>query len=141
MAIYRERLTPNLGIHIALLLLIPMGFGMLAPINIAWGVANAVALYVLAVLWFTVGAPIVEVSADTLRAGRAVIDRSHVGHVMIVERTDRREALSNALAWKVIRAWIPRGVRIDIVDDTDPTPYWYVSTRNPERLVAALDRR
>ncbi len=140
MAIYRERLTPNLGIHFALLLLIPMGFGMLAPINIAWGVANAVALYVLAVLWFTVGAPIVEVSADTLRAGRAVIDRSHVGHVTIVERTDRREALSNALAWKVIRAWIPRGVRIDIVDDTDPTPYWYVSTRNPERLVAALER-
>lgn len=140
MAIYRERLTPNLGIHIALLLLIPMGFGMLAPINIAWGVANAIALYVLAVLWFTVGAPVVEVSADTLRAGRAVIARTHVGAVTIVERAERRDALSNARAWIVIRAWIPRGVRIDIVDDADPTPYWYVSTRNPERLVAALER-
>ncbi len=84
MAIYRERLTPNLGIHIALLLLIPMGFGMLAPINIAWGVANAIALYVLAVLWFTVGAPVVEVTTDTLRAGRAVIARRHVGAVTIV---------------------------------------------------------
>lgn len=140
MAIYREQLTPNLGIHIALLLLIPMGFGMLAPINIAWGVANAIALYVLAVLWFTVGAPVVEVTSDTLRAGRAVIARRHVGAVTIVERAERRDALSNARAWKVIRAWIPRGVRIDIVDDADPTPYWYVSTRNPERLVAALER-
>jgi hypothetical protein len=31
-------------------------------------------------------------------------------------------------------------VRIDLADPDDPTPYWFVSTRHPERLVAALER-
>jgi hypothetical protein len=29
-------------------------------------------------------------------------------------------------------------VRIEVLDPDDPTPYWVVSTRHPERLIAAL---
>lgn len=138
MVIYRERLTPNVGIHLALLLLIPLGFGMLAPINITWGAINAVGLYVLGVAWLTLGAPQIVVTDTELRVGRATIERIHLGDVDVVERSERPAALSDARAWKVIRAWIPRGVRIAIADDNDPTPYWYCSTRRPEKVVAAL---
>jgi hypothetical protein len=29
-------------------------------------------------------------------------------------------------------------VRIEVVDPDDPTPYWVISTRRPEDLIAAL---
>lgn len=138
MVIYRERLTPNVGIHLALLLLIPLGFGMLAPINITWGAINAVALYVLGVAWLTLGAPQIVITDTELRVGRATIERTHLGDVDVVERSERSAALSDARAWKVIRAWIPRGITIAITDANDPTPYWYCSTRRPESVVAAL---
>lgn len=138
MVIYRERLTPNLGWHIALLLLFPLGLGMLAPIDVTWGIINAIVLYSIGVLWFTLGAPQVVVTTEQFRAGRATIDRSLLGEVAVVERVDRKDALSDARSWKVIRAWIPRGVKVEINDPEDPTPYWYVSTRRPEKLVEAL---
>ncbi len=30
-------------------------------------------------------------------------------------------------------------VWIHVTDEQDPTPYWLISTRHPEQLVAALD--
>ncbi|MFM2412741.1 MAG: hypothetical protein RLZZ587_1074 [Actinomycetota bacterium] len=141
MVIYRERLTPNVGIHLALLLLVPLGFGMLAPINITWGAINAVGLYLIGVAWLTLGAPQIVITEVGLRVGRAAIDRTFLGEVELVERADRPAALSDARAWKVIRAWIPCGVRLTITDENDPTPYWYFSTRKPEAVIAALAKR
>ncbi|WP_375475533.1 DUF3093 domain-containing protein [uncultured Jatrophihabitans sp.] len=37
-----------------------------------------------------------------------------------------------------IRPWIGPGVQVWIDDEDDPTPYWVVSTRHPDRLVGAL---
>ena len=141
MVIYRERLTPNVGIHVALLLLLPLGFGMLAPINIAWGIINAVSIYALGIAWLVFGAPLLVVTPDSLRAGRATISRAELGTAVIVERRDRGAELADARAWKVIRAWIPRGVRVEITDANDPAPHWYLSSRHPEKLVAALTTR
>jgi hypothetical protein len=30
-------------------------------------------------------------------------------------------------------------VAVTVVDPRDPTPYWYVSSRSPERLAVALE--
>jgi hypothetical protein len=141
MVIYRERLTPNVGIHVALLLLLPLGFGMLAPINIVGGIINAVSIYALGIAWLVFGAPLLVVTTDSLRAGRATISRDELGAATVVERADRAGALADARAWKVIRAWIPRGVRVEIADANDPAPHWYLSSRHPEKLVAALTTR
>ena len=141
MVIYRERLTPNLGWHLALLLLIPMGFGMLAPINVTWGIVNAIVVYAAGLAWLVLGAPQIVVTETELRAGRATISRAHVAGATVVERADRAHTLSDARAWKVIRAWIPRGVTVTIQDQNDPTPYWYMSSRSPEKLVGALTSR
>jgi hypothetical protein len=115
-----------------------MGFGMLAPIDIGWGIASAVVLYTLALVIFVVAAPRIVVTDTELRAGRARIDRTFVGRVTVVERADRVGALADARTWSLVRAWIPRGVLIELTDPADPTPAWYVSTRRPEALVEAL---
>jgi hypothetical protein len=63
--------------------------------------------------------------------------------VAAVDGPGRRDLLgvdADPLAFVILRSWIPGGVRIDLADPDDPTPYWFVSTRHPERLVAALER-
>ena len=40
-------------------------------------------------------------------------------------------------AYLLLRPWLPRAVRVDLDDPRDPTPYWYVSSRHPDRLAAA----
>jgi hypothetical protein len=44
----------------------------------------------------------------------------------------------DARAWLCIRGWIDPVVRVQVTDPSDPAPYWVVSTRNPDQLVAAL---
>lgn len=56
----------------------------------------------------------------------------------------RRDLLgrdADPLAFVIQRPWVPGGVRIDLDDPADPTPYWFVSSRHPERLAAALNAR
>lgn len=139
MVIYSERLLPGVGLHLALLLLLPLGFGMLAPINITWAVVNAVSIYAAGLLWMTVGAPRLIVTETHFTAGRARIERSELGDAVVVPLAERQAAIADARAWKVIRAWIPAGVRVDIVDKDDQTPYWYVSSRRADELARVLN--
>jgi hypothetical protein len=135
---YQESLTPSWTFHLALLVVIPMGFGMLAPINIVAGYVAAFGIYALTILGFVVFAPRIVVTESQLRAGRATIERALLGEATIVEKKDRNSVLTDARSWKVIRAWIPRGLTIDVNDPNDPTPSWYLSTRNPEKLRDAI---
>ena len=135
---YQESLTPSWTFHLALLVVIPMGFGMLAPINIIAGYVAAAGFYALALLGFVVFAPRIIVTESHLRAGRATIERSLLGAATIVEKDERNSALADARSWKVVRAWIPRGLSVAVNDPHDPTPSWYLSSRNPEKLRDAL---
>lgn len=141
MDIFRERLTPGPGLHVALLLLLPLGFGMVAPLSIVGGIANAVGIYLAAQAWLHLGAPQIRVTSTHLYAGRARIERLSLARPRIVAKEHRLDALSDARTWKVLRAWIPQGVVVDVVDSGDPTPNWYMSTRRPEELVAALSKQ
>jgi hypothetical protein len=44
----------------------------------------------------------------------------------------------DARAHLCLRGWIGSAVRVELVDLQDPTPYWVVSTRRPQELVAAV---
>ncbi len=138
---YRESLTPSWPFHIALLVLLPMGFGMLAPINIIAGYISAATFYLLALVVFVGFAPRLVVTDTEFRAGRATIERRFLGETTIVERSERASAIADARTWKVIRGWVPTGLSIVVNDKNDPTPSWYVSTRHPEKLRAALASR
>lgn len=135
----RERLTPSPQIHLMLLLLLPLGFGMVAPLTIIGGIISAAICYGIALVIMVWFAPKIEIDKSKLRVGRATIDRKFVGDVSVVEPNDRYDALSDARAWLLVRAWIRRGVKIEITDKNDPTPYWYVSSRNPEAIISALN--
>jgi len=103
--------------------------------------AVAAALTAAGLLWL--GRIRVQVRDDTLRVDDATLPLRAVGSVAAVDGPGRRDLLgvdADPLAFVILRSWIPGGVRIDLADPDDPTPYWFVSTRHPERLVAALER-
>lgn len=139
---FRERLWPSWWVWA-----VGLGFGMslglvvmrvAGPLTVALtaGVTTVLVLGLL-VVW----TPRIEVSDGVLRVGRA--------HVPL-QLLDGAEALSgeparlargpqlDARAYLCLRGWIPAVVRIHLADPQDPTPYWLVSTRRPDALLAAL---
>lgn len=138
---YRERLWPTPWLLVAGLLLVPAVILMLAPISIPLAIPVSIASYAAFCGFLFATSPVIEVRDSTLRAGRAQISLNHIGHPDLVEADATRLLLStqsDARAYLVIRSWIPESVRIPVKDEGDPTPYWLVSTRHPDRLRAAL---
>ena len=111
------------------------------PEVVAWSI-TACALAVMVALLVGYGSPLVSVDRDTFRAGRAHIPLDLVGEVTALDADGvRRQAGvdADARAYLLLRPYLKRGVRVDIADPQDPTPYWLVSCRRPEALVSALE--
>lgn len=106
----------------------------------AWvGYVVAVPLLVGALVWL--GRTRVRVADGELHAGDAHLPLRYVGHVDVVRKADKQQALGPDLdpaAYVVHRPWIGPVVRVEVTDPNDPTPYWVVSVRDPERLVTVL---
>lgn len=138
---YRERLWPAWWVFLATALVIPASLLVFLPISPVAGVVSAIVLYGAVVVALLVTTPVIEVTDGMLRVGRARIERTFVGAVTAHTGSDavaERGTRLDARAWLVLRGWISGVVRIEIVDDADPTPYWLVSTRRPAELAAAL---
>jgi hypothetical protein len=129
---------PAIGVGVLLGAEVHLGY----PGVRSWiGYAVAVPLLVGALLWL--GRTRVQVSENELRVGSAVLPLRYVGRADVVPREDKQTALGPELdpaAFMVHRAWIGPVVRVEVTDPDDPTPYWVVSVRNPDALLAALDR-
>ena len=83
----------------------------------------------------------IAVDGTELRVDDARLPLSVIGDVTVLDAEARRDLLgqdADPLAFVIQRPWIPSGVRIGLVDPDDPTPYWYVSSRHPAELAAAL---
>jgi hypothetical protein len=141
MSSYRERLWPSSWIYLATALVIPASILVLAPVNIVAGVIAAGVLFVGLAGIFIVLAPVIEVKDGMLSAGKARIPVELLGTPSIFKggaATLQRGQRLDARAWLCLRGWVDPVVKIPLEDPDDPTPYWLVSSRNPEGLTAAL---
>ncbi|WP_406298850.1 DUF3093 domain-containing protein [Embleya sp. NBC_00888] len=123
-----------------------------ALVGLAFGIVPtivlALALGALAA-WATgaYGAARITVTETELLAGRARIPLTALGAGVALDPEQARSLrMENAdpRAFMLLRAYIPGAARIEVVDPADPTPYLYLSSRNPQRLVdvvAALRAR
>jgi hypothetical protein len=111
------------------------------PEVVAWSV-TAGALAVMVALFVSYGSARVAVDRQAFRAGRAQVPLEHVGAVTPLDADDVRRLAgveADARAYLLLRPYLKRGVRVDIADPADPTPYWLVSCRRPDALVSALE--
>jgi hypothetical protein len=144
MTVYRERLWAAPWLYVATALVIPASLIVFAPINMLVGVVCAVVLYAGCVIGLIVGSPTIELTDDELRAGRAHIERRYLGAAESFDGTEatlQRGRLLDARAWLLIRGWASGVVRVPILDEDDPAPYWLLSSRRPTELARALNDR
>jgi len=87
-------------------------------------------------------AAVVRVEDGHLTAGPARIPVEALGTVRALDRAQARHTRgpgSDPAAYHLIRGWVPAGVRAEVVDPHDATPYWFVATRHPDQLAAAVE--
>ena len=83
----------------------------------------------------------ISVERDSYSVGRATIEKKYLGDIRVLTAEEFRFLRGpgiNPGAFHAFRFWIKRGVKIEIKDSRDPTPYWLVSSKSPERLLEAL---
>ena len=100
--------------------------------------AISLALQVAIVHWMT--------STIEVRDGELVIKRAHIpleylGEVTIIPKEKfgyERTRGADPAAFFAITFWISKGLRVEVKDERDPTPYWLISSKRAEALAAAL---
>ncbi|MFF2848533.1 DUF3093 domain-containing protein [Streptomyces sp. NPDC058001] len=139
---YEERLTAPrswwavsvlVGVAMALILL---PFGSLPLLG---GLVGGTA--VAAVVVSAYGSVRIRVVADSLVAGDAKIPVAALGELEVLDKDEAvawRSHKADPRAFMLLRSYIPTAARIPVTDPRDPTPYVYVSTRDPQALAAAL---
>jgi len=141
MPAFRERLHPSAWLHVVALLALPASMLVLAPVSLAAGITTGLTLSgaLIALLWAL--APVIEVADGVLRAGRARIPLSLLGAVQVVRGEEARHARGpglDARAWLLLRGDVDPVVRMEVIDEQDPTPYWLLSSRRPDDLARAI---
>ncbi|WP_062648515.1 DUF3093 domain-containing protein [Streptomyces maremycinicus] len=139
---YEERLTAPrswwfvsflVGVSMALILL---PFGTLPLLGgLVGGTAAA------AVVASSYGSVRIRVVGDSLIAGEAKIPVAALGEAEILDADEARAwrtHKADTRAFLLLRSYIPTALRVEVTDPDDPTPYLYLSTREPERLAEAL---
>lgn len=132
----------------------PLGFGLAAliAVEVNMGVPSLpdwlpfAVLFVVAagaLLWL--GRIEIRVTADDdgveLWAGEAHLPTAVIARTAEIPRSAKSAALGRQLdpaAYVLHRGWAGPMVLVVLDDEDDPTPYWLVSTRHPERVLSAL---
>ena len=138
---FQERLAPAWWLVLALFLAVPTTLLIFLPVNPLLGVLVGLAIWLafVGLLWWS--APIVSLDEQYLRAGRARIERRYIADMEAFDGDGARAQKGTQLdarAYLVIRPWVHPVVKITLNDPADPTPYWLVSLRQPQRLVDAF---
>ncbi|WP_165064047.1 DUF3093 domain-containing protein [Marisediminicola senii] len=139
--LYRERLWPSLAVVLPTVLVIPASLLVFLPINIAVGWITAVVFFVGINTLLIATAPVIMVDRTHLTAGRARLPLELAGTptgFTGVDATAQRGPQLDARAWLVIRGWIGPVVKVPVTDESDPAPYWLISTRRPAAVADAI---
>jgi len=144
MSSYRERL------------LVPVSYWLLAvPVVVTLGaeayffVDGLIPLLFIALLFVIVAVVLVhwssatiEVAPGELRAGGGTLALSDAGQVTALDERQAaalRGPKADPAARILLRPYLKRAVYIAVADQAGGVPYWFVATRRPEELAAAIE--
>jgi hypothetical protein len=140
---YTERLWVPVGWWVltalfALSLLVAVLFYLGPWIGIG---AGLLVMVVMGAAFLRYGREQIRVESDRLWVGAANIEWSYVAGVQLLDEPAtrlRRGRDSDARAYLVLRPYLRQAVEVTIADQNDPTPYWLINSRAPQRLAAAI---
>ncbi len=102
-------------------------FGTLLPLSVV-------------IVWW-LGHNTLEIADGEVRVRGAHLPLSFVSGCVALDRDTLRRVVGregDPAAFVSIRPWIGPGVQLWLDDPDDPTPYWVLSTRHPQRVVELL---
>ena len=78
---------------------------------------------------------------EELRIDRAHIESKYLGKVTILDSEAMRLLRTrdaDPAAYLAIKFWTPAGIKIEVTDPRDPTPYWLITSKCGEEIAALL---
>lgn len=78
-----------------------------------------------------------------LHAGEAKVPVTLISRCLVIPPTAKQAAMGRQLdpaAFVIHKGWIPTMAMMVLDDPEDPTPYWLISSKEPQSLLEALDR-
>jgi len=139
---YRERLWPGpwawagaLSLPTVLAIAYGAAYGLVIG-GILW-----ITALTLAMIGMVATTPLIEVTEDSLRAGRARIPRQVLtrGSSLVGEQTRRALRQGPADLFTLVRMWsTDQSVLIEVTDPADPHSAWLISSRHPLDVLDAL---
>jgi cation transport ATPase len=141
---FREVIRPPLWLILFIYLML---FSIVVAIwaafdNRSAAVSALIAIAVGVILIFSTKGEI-TFDGHELRVGKAHIEQKYCGSVTVLNRSEFLRARTRGIdpaAHLALLFWVSQGVKIEINDSRDPTPYWLISTRRGEELKRALAR-
>jgi len=125
-----------LGLDFSIVIALWAGLGNIAAI------LGSIIVAILTLWMYFFTALQIEISIQELRVGRAHIDRKFLGKVTSLDATMMSHHLRagiNPSAFHAVRFWVKTGVKIEINDPRDPTPYWLVSSKKAIEIARFLE--
>jgi hypothetical protein len=138
---YTERVLPGLAYFASTSVIPVISYLVALPFGEFLSCGIALGLEAIIVLLGVVNAPTIAISSTELTVGRAKIDRKYVSAVAAIPPSESFVARGRGLdprAYVRFQFGVKCLVKISLNDANDPTPYWLVSTRNPELVLQRL---
>ena len=85
----------------------------------------------------------ITLDSEELRIDRAHIDIKYLGSATVLDSPAMRLLRTrdaDPAAYLAIKFWMPKGIKITVVDPRDPTPYWLITSKRGEEIAALLDK-
>lgn len=143
--IFREVLRPPIWVlafiyflFLSIVLSIWAAFDNLATLITLLG--STIALLIIAQNMRTV----ITISQDQLSIDKAHIEIKYLGEITLLNKDMMRLLRTrdaDPAAFLAIKFWEPKGVKIDLKDPRDKTPYWLITSKRGEEIAAFLKER
>lgn len=141
-AVYTERLWPSIGLWFFVLI-------MTVSLGIAYGRAYGTDVGVIVgaiasgagIFGLLKNTATIRIDELNLQVGRARMPLRFIGPVQILDEQQSRRARSTDAhrdAFFQLRGGVKQTLIVKITDQSDPHPYWQISSRNPNLLAEKL---
>ena len=139
---FREVLRPPFWLMAFIYFLaLSLGIAIWAAMNTIAAVIVMAPLTLATVAIYFIASLVIEIDENELRVGKAHIDKKFCGEIRVLtpaQMSLQRTREADPAAYLAIRFWTAHGVKIEINDDRDQTPYWLITSKRGEKLAQAL---
>jgi len=101
-------------------------------------------LSTIALIWISISMTSeITFDGEVFKIDKANIEVKYLGKVTVLDKTSMRLLRTrdaDPAAYLAIKFWEPRGLRIDLSDPRDKTPYWLITSKRGEEIAALLNR-